>query len=105
MGGNYQPAMPPKDVRILDAAEGDGGRKLVHVYIVVTNFRRRRTCLPNHLHATMMNAFFLFIHYSRATYQTMARLFTVRFLSAVRAVAARCKRPFLPSAQACPTKM
>jgi len=38
--------------------------------------------------------FFLFIHYSRATYQIMARLFTVRFLSALRAVAARCKHPF-----------
>ena len=38
--------------------------------------------------------FFLFTHYSRATYQIMARLCTVRFLSAVRAVAARCKRPF-----------
>jgi len=35
--------------------------------------------------------FFLFIHYSHATYQIMARLCTVRFLSAVRAVAARCK--------------
>ena len=34
----------------------------------------------------------------------MARIYTVRFLSAVRAVAARCKHPFLPSAQACPTK-
>jgi len=32
----------------------------------------------------------------------MARICTVRFLSAVRAVAARCKHPFLPSAQACP---
>jgi len=30
--------------------------------------------------------FFLFIQYSRATYQIVARLFTVRFLSAVRAV-------------------
>jgi len=39
-------------------------------------------------------SFFLLIHYSRATYQIMARLFTVRFLSAVRAMAARCKRPF-----------
>ena len=38
--------------------------------------------------------FFLFIHYSRATYEIMARLFTVCFLSAVRAVAARCKHPF-----------
>jgi len=37
--------------------------------------------------------FFLFIHYSHATYQIMARLCTVRFLSAVRAVAARCKLP------------
>jgi len=33
---------------------------------------------------------FLFIHYSRATYGDMARLFAVQFLSAVRAVAARC---------------
>ena len=38
--------------------------------------------------------FFLFIHYSHATYQIMARLCTVRFLSAVRAVAAHCKLPF-----------
>jgi len=37
---------------------------------------------------------FLLIHYSRVTYQIMARLFAVRFLSAVRVVAARCKRPF-----------
>jgi len=40
--------------------------------------------------------FFWFIHYSHATYQIMARLCTVRFLSAVRAVAARCKHPFCP---------
>jgi len=40
--------------------------------------------------------FFLFIHYSHATYEIMARLCTVRFLSAVRAVAARCKHPFCP---------
>ena len=38
--------------------------------------------------------FFLFIHYSHATYQIMARLCTVRSLSAIRAVAARCKLPF-----------
>jgi len=37
--------------------------------------------------------FFLLIHYSHATYQIMARLCTVRFLAAVRAVAARCKLP------------
>jgi len=44
--------------------------------------------------------FFLFIHYSHATYQIMARLYTttVRFLSAARAVAARCKHPFAPRA-------
>ena len=38
--------------------------------------------------------FFLFIHYSHATCQIMARLRTVRFSSAVRAVAAHCKLPF-----------
>jgi len=42
---------------------------------------------------TVSGFFFLFIHYSHATYQITARLCTVRFLSAVRAVAARCKLP------------
>jgi len=37
---------------------------------------------------------FLFIHYLHATNQIMARLYPVRFLSAVRAVAAHCKLPF-----------
>jgi len=35
--------------------------------------------------------FFWFIHYSHATYQIMARLCTVRFLSAIRAEVARRK--------------
>ena len=44
--------------------------------------------------SAVQELFFLFIHYSHATYQIVARLCTVRFLSAVRTVAARCKLPF-----------
>ena len=39
--------------------------------------------------------FYLFITHVRPI-QIMARICTVRFLSAVRAVAARCKHPFCP---------
>jgi len=47
------------------------------------------------LHSSQERSFFfLFIHYSHAAYQIMARICTVRFLSAVRVVVARCKRPF-----------
>jgi len=42
----------------------------------------------------MVLPFFFFIHYSRATYLDHGRVCTVRFLSAVRALAARCKLPF-----------
>jgi len=44
-------------------------------------------------YSTLSWFFFWFNHYSHATYQIMARLYTVRFLSAVRAVASRCKLP------------
>jgi len=47
------------------------------------------------LELSSVNIFFLlFIHYSHATYQIMASIYTVRFQSAIRAVAARCKLPF-----------
>jgi len=55
--------------------------------------KRRKTGKPPKANAATPAGrfFFIIIHYSHATYQIMARLCTVRFLSAVRAVAARCK--------------
>ena len=55
---------------------------------------RDAVMVSHSIHRRLLGLFFLFIHYPHATYQIMARLCTVRFLSAVRAVAARCKLPF-----------
>jgi len=54
--------------------------------------RVKRAYLAHHVILQLVA--FLFIHYSHTTYQVIAGLCTIRFLSAVRAVAARCKHPF-----------
>jgi len=52
-------------------------------------------------YGVLAGLFFLFIHYSHATYQIMARLSTVRFLSAVRAVQAPLCPPPRPVPRRC----
>jgi len=54
--------------------------------------RVKRAYLAHHVILQLVA--FLFIHYSHTTYQVIAGLCTIRFLSAVRAVAVRCKHPF-----------